>query len=50
MACYLLVYRSLRSPGDILCHAVPRLDGAPWVHRIDTKLPGHVRRLAEMVR
>ncbi len=50
MACYLLTYRSLRRPGVILCHAVPRHQPVQRAHRIDTNPPGHDPGLVETVR
>ena len=50
MARYLLTYRSLRRPGVILCHAVPRHLPVQPVHRIDMSLSEQDPGLVETVR
>jgi hypothetical protein len=50
MACYLLREHSLRSPGAILCQAVPRIRAVQRPHRIERALPEQDPGIVEKVR
>ena len=49
MACYLLREHSLRSPGAILCHIVPRFRAVRRPSRIERTLPEQDPGIVEKV-